>query len=145
MQDKRYIICGDVDYPVPQEFQKKMLRFHLYGKDDENKLTLDIQKMRTALFANIAPRFQDLLNIATYVFAADQRAKRGQKQDQLFDNDWYRYFYFVIPVRELDFWNSPEVMNCLQETIGYLSDDKYEFEFVPMKTKPDVQEFLNVQ
>lgn len=144
MQDKRYIICGGVDYPVPQEFQKKMLRFHLYGKDDENKLTLDVQKMRTELFANINPRFQDLLNIATYVFATDQRVKRGQKQDQLFDNDWHRHFYFVIPVRELDFWNSDEVKNCLQATIGYLSDDTYEFEFVPMKDKPSFQEFLNI-
>ena len=145
MQDKRYIICGDVDYAVPKEFQDKMLRFHLYGKDDENKLTLGIQKMRTALFANIQPRFQDLLNIATYVFATDQRTSRWHgSQATQFDNAWYRLFHFVIPVRELDFWKSDEVKNCLKETIGFLSDDMYEFEFVPMNNKPDVQEFLNV-
>ncbi len=146
MPDKRYIVCGDADYPVPREFRKKALRFRLYGKDDENKLTLGIRKMRTAPFADIHPRFLDLLNIATYVFAADRRtSRRHGSQATRFDNAWYRRLHFVIPVREPDFWSSAEVGNCLRETVGFLADDTYEFEFLPMTDRPDVREFLDVE
>jgi 7-cyano-7-deazaguanine synthase in queuosine biosynthesis len=43
---------------------------------------------------------------------------------------WRRQLSFVIPVRNPDLWKSDEMQQALTETLGFLSDDLYEFEFV---------------
>ena len=35
MQNKRYIICGNAAFIVPQEYAAETLYYHLIGKDDE--------------------------------------------------------------------------------------------------------------
>lgn len=143
MGSELYIICGGTPATVPAESQADMIRLHLYGAEDDHKITLQIDDIRTQMYKDVPARFHDLLDIATYVFAADQSAPRGAKDAETFGSNWRRRFRFVVPVGDVDFWRSDKVRLCLQATLGFLSDDHYEFDFVPITHRPSFQGFLN--
>jgi len=46
-----------------------------------------------------------------------------------FGQDWRRGFSFHIPVRVPELWSSPLVISALRNTLGFLSDDEYDFHF----------------
>lgn len=142
MQRKRYIICGNIDCDVPPEYRDTVLCYHTTGEDGHpRKVKLKIGEIRRSLFKEIPERFHDLLEIATYVYCADQELIRGQKNAETFGSYWRRHFHFVIPVRDTAFWQSPEIINHLEQTLGFLSDDRYEFEFVAQTEKPPLLQY----
>lgn len=143
MASERYIICGDAKATVPAQFEADTLQLHLYGAEDEHKITLQIDDIRTQMYKEVPARFHDLLDIATYVLAADQAIERGAKDVETFGGNWRRRLHFVVPVGDADFWRSDKVKQCLQATLGFLSDDHYEFDFVPIAQRPSFQGFLN--
>jgi 7-cyano-7-deazaguanine synthase in queuosine biosynthesis len=143
MASERYIICGDAAVVVPAECETNVLRLHLYGTDDDDKIKLEIDDIRTQMYKDVPARFHDLLDIATYVFAADQAIERGAKDVETFGSSWRRRLHFVVPVGDLDFWRSDKVRQCLRATLGFLSDDHYEFDFVPITQRPSFQGLLN--
>jgi len=143
MCGERYIICGDATATVPAESRADVLRLHLYGGDDDYKITLQIDDIRRQLYKQVPARFRDLLDIATYVFAADQAIERGAGDVETFGSSWRRRLRFVVPVGDVDFWRSDKVRQCLQTTLGFLSDDHYEFDFIPITQRPSFQGFLN--
>jgi hypothetical protein len=143
MASERYIICGDAKATVPAESEADALQLHLYGVEDEHKITLQIDDIRTQMYKEVPARFHDLLDIATYVFAADQAIERGAKDVETFGGNWRRRLHFVVPVGDAEFWRSDKVKQCLQATLGFLSDDHYEFDFVPISQRPSFQGFLN--
>ena len=56
---------------------------------------------------------------------------------------WARDFAFVIAVREPEFWGSPQITGRLTELLGFLSNDKYSFTFVPLEQdRPNQQQYL---
>src|ERR1035437_1290307 len=55
---------------------------------------------------------------------------------------WRRHFVFRIPVRKQGFWNRGEVQKVLRETLEFLSDDYFDFEFVAGKGAPMMQEYF---
>ena len=55
---------------------------------------------------------------------------------------WRQKFRFVIPVRQPGLWSSDLVMAALVETIGFLSDDDYEFEFRQLEKPPLVESYF---
>jgi hypothetical protein len=144
MQSKRYIICGNPSFQIPAGFEDDALRFHLHGVDDEFKITLSIADIHRSMYKDVPVRYHDLLEIATYVYCADQAWQRGQRDADDFGGNWRRQFHFVIPVDDVAFWNSPEVRSCLAEVLGFLSDDHYEFDFVDAPNRPVLQQFLSL-
>jgi hypothetical protein len=72
----------------------------------------------------------DLVDVATYVFVADQLVSRGGETAPGLGADWRRNLRFVIPVREPDRWSSPELIAKLQNLLGFMSEDNFKFEFV---------------
>lgn len=143
MQSKRYVICGDAPISPPPECKADALRLHLYGDEDDHKITLQIDDIRRQMYKEVPARFHDLLDIATYVYAADQATARGRKDVETFGSSWRRHFHFVVPVRDVEFWTSEAVQKCLCGTLGFLSDDRYEFDFVAITRQPSFQTFLN--
>ncbi|MBA4148488.1 MAG: 7-cyano-7-deazaguanine synthase [Verrucomicrobia bacterium] len=94
-------------------------------------------------FLKVAPeKFRDLLDIATYVYCADQATERGKHEAETFGKTWRRSFRFHIPVREPDFWNSQVVKQTLIDTVSFLSDDNYEFTFVAASNAPPIQHYF---
>jgi hypothetical protein len=82
---------------------------------------------------HLSPRLVDLLEIASYVFSADCATSRGTEwSDDESTEPWGRDFAFVIPVRDVGFWNSPGVGSLVTEVLSFLSNDKYSFIFVPL-------------
>ncbi|MBP7946062.1 MAG: 7-cyano-7-deazaguanine synthase [Verrucomicrobia bacterium] len=143
MASERYIVCGGASATVPASLEQDAIRLHLYGPQDDDKLTLKIEDIREQMYKEVPARFHDLLEIATYVFAADQLVRRGAKDVETFGSNWRRNLHFVVPVSDVAFWRSDKVKQCLQVTLGFLSDDHYEFDFVPIVQRPSFQGFLN--
>src|SRR5688572_26989685 len=106
MSNDRYVVCGDVEPNLDNECQANTTQLHLYGSDDDNKVTLKIEEFRKQMYKEVPARFRDLLDIATYVYAADQTSRRGAFDVETFGSHWRRDFHFFVPVREVDFWNS---------------------------------------
>jgi 7-cyano-7-deazaguanine synthase in queuosine biosynthesis len=94
-------------------------------------LTVDISGIGDTLVSSIPRRFIDLIRIASYVLAADQAFSRGEEDNTDLGDRWRRQFKFIIPVEELPTWQAPEMLHCLESTLTFLSDDFYEFCFVP--------------
>jgi hypothetical protein len=83
---------------------------------------------------DLSPRFIDFLEIAAYVFSADCATPRGTDWiDNNSTEPWTRDLAFVIPVRQPDFWESPEVKGLLEEVLNFLSNDIYSFHFVSLR------------
>ncbi len=137
------IICGEASPSFPVGGENASLRMHLYGNEDESKLTLKISDIRTQMCRDVPKRFRDLLDIATYVYAADQAVKRGLSDVETLGSSWRRDLEFLIPVRDCDFWTSEEIQCVLAETVGFLSDDHYSFNFVPLLEDEPFQRLLN--
>lgn len=94
------------------------------------------------LAANISEVFLDLLEIAAYVYCADQAITRGGITDKDLGATWRRRLKFHIAVRQPDIWNSSAISECLTRTLGFLSDDFYNFSFVKLKSPTPVEKYL---
>lgn len=131
-RNERLVICGDVE--GLQESEGTGLRLNLHGSSPNVRLRIsDVSKR---LLANIPDDLVDLLEVASYIYAADSALSRGGKTDARMGAHWRRNFRFVIPVRLPDLWSSKPVSSALVETLSFLSDDEYEFEFQPLDNPP---------
>ncbi|MDB5308816.1 MAG: queC 2 [Gemmataceae bacterium] len=71
----------------------------------------------------------DLLELAAFVYAADQAITRGGTTRVDYGDDWRRRFRFQVPVRRPAVWNRPDVRAALAGALEFLTDDVYEFGF----------------
>lgn len=99
----------------------------VHGKGKNVNLRIDC--ITRTMLANVPELLIDLLEIAAYIYCADQRLSRGTAQLANFGESWRRNLHFTIPVREPGFWQQDEVQRLLADTLGFLSDDSYSFEF----------------
>lgn len=142
MQDKRYVLCGNVSAQGISEDPVRDLRLRLSGRPGHGNITLRIEDVHSKLFSSVPSRFHDLLEIATYVYSADQVIRRGADDVDTFGDGWRRDLHFVVPVRDPDFWSSAQVQDTLCSTLGFLSDDQYRFDFVKLDQEHPFQQYL---
>jgi hypothetical protein len=103
------------------------MRLALTGTRQNASLKLeDVGRM---MVANVPDLLVDLVEIATYVYCADQATSRGGDAQRGMGADWRRDFRFIIPVRNPDHWGSREVLEQLRSTLWFLSEDEYQFQF----------------
>lgn len=141
MQSRRYVICGNAS-PEEGTDPDQELRLQLSGKEGRGNVKLWIEDIHKRMFRNVPTKFHDLIEIAAYVYTADQAIARGADDVDNFGDGWRRDLFFVIPVRNPDFWNSPDVVGTLTATLGFLSDDCYQFKFVKLEQDHTIQEYL---
>jgi 7-cyano-7-deazaguanine synthase in queuosine biosynthesis len=139
---ERLVICGDAasGKGVPDG----ALQLDLWGLKGDPNVTLKIADIHNRLSRNLVDAFEDLLEIATYVYAADQATSRGGVDVDTFGKQWRRGLVFHVPVRKPSFWNSPDVKRALCETLSFLSEDHYEFTFTAAKQAPQFQRYLEL-
>lgn len=78
---------------------------------------------------HLPERVLDLLEIASYVFAADRMLSRGRRAALEYDS-WSRSLHFVIKVRDVNFWSSGRVQERLSDALCFLTGDRrYAFSF----------------
>jgi len=140
MNNERVILCGDADWPAQGQGLEEPVRLQLSG--GQQNIELRIQDISKRLAANISKVFLDLLEIATYVYCADQAVTRGGQTDMGVGAKWRRHLRFYIPVRQPNIWNSPAISECLSRTLGFLSDDFYSFTFSKLKSPPPVEKYF---
>lgn len=116
------IECG-VDAPSAPD--TIAMDVHGTGKN----INLRIDYISRSLLANVPDLLLDLLEIASYIYCADQRLPRGSTQLTNFGENWRRDLHFEIPVRVPGLWRQQEVQRLLEDTLGFLSDDSYTFDF----------------
>lgn len=124
-RDEHLILCGGASYP--SETDARVLRLDLDGPAEN--VHLQIKDIKARLLANLPDQLLDLLEIAAFIYAADSAIGRGGPTDAQMGARWRRRFRFVIPVRQPGLWASGAVSTALVETLGFLSDDDYAFEF----------------
>jgi 7-cyano-7-deazaguanine synthase in queuosine biosynthesis len=135
---ERLVLCGGAmsaggDSP---------LRLALDGR--LQNITLKLEDIGKRLVAKVPALLVDLIEIATYVYCADQATSRGGEAQAAMGSDWRRDFRFVIPVRHPDHWSDPKVLGPLCDTISFLSEDNYVFEFEKATNPTELDNYLGL-
>ncbi|MEO1610555.1 MAG: 7-cyano-7-deazaguanine synthase, partial [Pseudomonadota bacterium] len=108
----------------------------------DKNIRLEIDDIRKRFLTIEPPYLTDLLEIASYVFAADCAVRRGGITFPRMGQDWRREFRMVIAVSEPSIWEEPSLTNALCEVLEFLSDDTWRFEFVPSEEPVSLQDYL---
>jgi 7-cyano-7-deazaguanine synthase in queuosine biosynthesis len=136
--NEHLVLCSGVN--AEPRGDEKLLTLNLHG--GSANVRLEIEDISRRLLANLSDVHADLLEIASYVYASDSAVSRGGRTDSHLGAMWRRKFRFVIPVRQLGLWSSNSVTASLVETISFLSDDDYEFEFRKLEKPPSVETYF---
>lgn len=111
------------DYNDSEIKGEQVLFFNLYDKRNKSNVKTNIEELwRGFGVESLSNIHEDFLFIATSVFCADKRIPRKNSSD-----NWTREIKLYIPVLEIEKWKS--VKAELEHTIGFLSGDKWSFEF----------------
>ena len=98
---------------------------------------LDGKCLTRVFYQEIPPRTVDLLEVAMSVYAADRRSRRNYEGY----NTGHRQIKVRVGVRDMDFWNRPEMIASLGDFLYWLSEDEWSFEFVRRQAPPASAEF----
>ena len=137
-RNEHLVQCGGVEQS--RSASGHSLRLNLHGADAN--VRLKISDISRRLLANIPDVLADLLEVASYVYAADGAVGRGGRTDAQMGASWRRSFRFVIPVRQPDLWSSDAVSSGLVEMLTFLSDESYAFEFCRLANPPAMAEYF---
>lgn len=130
MIDPRLILCSGVQVSANHRYRigRKVVALTSFGR--QKNVHIHFEDVAKVFLKHLTPRLTDLMEIAAYVFSADCATRRGSSwSNEGATESWDRNFVFVVPVRDYKFWNRKEVKKLLEETLGFLSDDAYEFDF----------------
>jgi hypothetical protein len=107
-------------------------------------VSLKIRQHSRRLVESLPDRALDLIEIAALVYAVDAAISRGGLTDQQMGAKWHRRFVIEMPVFDFDIWTTPKVKNALEETLMFLSGDRFEFVFSKRDSGPAEQpKFFN--
>ena len=137
-----HIFCGGLS--APKKLPKgDVLHLNLHGRQgDDDHVTLRIENFHVPFGRTIAPRFIDLVEIAAYVYAADQATIRQYQDTDRFGIDWRQRLHFRVPVRDFAFWKSNDVQRALVEVLDFLGDHFFSFEFSKATRPVAFQDYL---
>ena len=141
MPNERAILCGSVgegDLPIGDA---SPLRLRMWGP--HGNVRLKIEDVREAMWRDVPSALLDLIDIAVYVYCADQAITRGGEGVLDFGDDWRRRLFFRIPVRNVGLWNSRRAQEELVATLSFLSEDEYHFQFVELKKDEPFQRYFD--
>lgn len=133
MTRPRSILCGGIrlDESDPLPNGRHVVQLNSNGPDAN--VNIRVMDLARVFLKNLSPRLEDLLEIAAYVYSTDCATSRGGEwTDKKCVEPWGRDFRFVIPVRDQAFWARDDVGSLLQQTLNFLSDDRYSFVFRSM-------------
>ena len=140
MSNQHHIFCGGL--APTAGLSLNTLRLNLWGGGEHENVQLRIEDLHETLFRDIAPQFLDLVEIAAYVYCADQARRRTGQDTDTFGGDWRRDFNFHVPVRCIELWSRTEILEALIEVLDFVSDDSFSFTFHPATNAPAFQQYL---
>jgi hypothetical protein len=139
---ERLVLCGGLK--TKRADRSRVIELDTQAKKGTAaKVNLQIWDISSRMVQDVPDVLADLLEIASYVYCADQFTKRGNDLMRNMGADWRRSFLFRIPVRRPDLWTSAPVLEALTDTLGFLSEDDYTFDFVRHPDPPPLQPYLD--
>ena len=121
--------------PLQSSSGNEQLRFEIEGQ--RKSIDLKIGSLSQSLVANLPDAVLDLIEIAAFVYAIDASISRGGPADQNMGAKWHRRFLVELPVRDPKRWCQPDLKRDLEETLMFLSGDRFEFSFVAKANAAD--------
>jgi hypothetical protein len=142
MAERHLVLCGGTSTTkLGRDWQSApVLRLHIGRGRNDVHLRLDHLSQR--LCAKLPDVAADLLELGAYVYTADQAITRGGQVEIEYGERWRRHFCFVVPVRRPDIWRNAAVKDVLTETLSFLSDDDYEFQFTSRRKPSPLSRYL---
>lgn len=126
---KPILICCDGAESKDIGLEKKDFANKKHINQYGTNANLHIASIGEKVYENLGTLAKDLINVASYIYAADRLITRGERTS--LGSTWRRYFVFAIPVYNYDIWINKELKQELQDMLSFLSDDFYEFYFCP--------------
>lgn len=143
MIEPRLFLCSGVKISESDKVRDGRHIIELDSVGNDPNVNIRIEKLAKIFKQNFAPRLVDLLEVASYIYTADASTHRGTGwTDNNSTENWERDFHFVIPVRDLDFWQNPEVTKLLLQIIAFISNDKVRIDFVKLEKDRIIDEYL---
>ncbi len=139
MSEIHNILCGGQS---ASNVTESVLKLNLWGRADGENVQLRIEDLHETLCRDIPDQYFDLVEIAAYVYSADQALQRIGQDTDTFGGDWRRNMNFHVPVRCIDIWNSNEIKDTLVEALNFLSGENFTFTFSKAKDAPAFQQYL---
>ena len=131
MADPVLIICGGVPRAaVPRPWQGLPKPVVLQIGRGRGHVHLEIRQLAWTLQTGMPDVAADLLELAAYVYTADQAIPRGGTKEFEYGARWRRYLKLIVPVRQPAVWDRPAVREALLAALRFLPDDEFEFGFV---------------
>ena len=144
MRTDRLILCGPVSATRPPIRDPHPVTLDAPGAG--GNVNLRLESLRRELWRDIPLALRDLLDLALYVYSADQATTRcngGRVDGQEIGRGWRRRLYLRVAVRLPDLWES--LRDRLTTTLSFLSDDEYHFEFVPLRKDYSLGPFIDFE
>lgn len=123
------VLCDGAEYRAKGNENGWDNRIAIFSRGNSTNLNLKFENLSSALLNPLDPLSSDLVRIASYIYAADQKIPRGSVKD-VYGTSWTRKLHFIIPVSDPSKWSKPEVKDALVDTIGFLTGDSFSFDFV---------------
>jgi len=137
--NEHLVLCGGV---TGRKGPGSAITLNLHGPSAN--VHLEIADISRRLLSNVPDALVDLLEIASYIYAVDSAIPRGGRADAQLGARWRRQFRFLIPVRQPDLWSSNAVVSTLVETLSFLSEDDYHFEFRSLVQRPPATDYFDL-
>jgi 7-cyano-7-deazaguanine synthase in queuosine biosynthesis len=144
MAHEHLILCGSARLSSRKKVwrEAKTVCLELDRRRSACNVNLRISDITRRLAANLPDLDRDLLEIAAYVYCADQAVTRGGLKQIDHGRSWYRMFRFEVPVRRPDFWSSADVLQDLCRSLNDASADNFEFAFCRLTDPPSLETYF---
>lgn len=117
----------------------------LFVDPDRANVALYVDDIRTRYRHDLPAYLIDLLELAAYVFAADNLTSRGGAKREKMASAWRRNFCLIVAVREPGLWSRPEVVEALVKALNFISDDNWTLGFVPAVKPANADAYFNLR
>lgn len=125
-------VCDGAPVPKQLATQTWTREEQIVSAGPRSELNLRLDTLDTQLHGAVSGIANDLLSIACYCLAADQRINRGSRQIDIHRRKWRRRFTMVVPVSSPKLWARPDVTAALREALGFATEDDWSFTFVKL-------------
>jgi 7-cyano-7-deazaguanine synthase in queuosine biosynthesis len=138
----RLVLCSGTQVREDDLLREGRHVVELDALGPDPNVNLRLENVSDAFARLIEKRFVDLLEIAAYVYAADCEARREGAWIDDSTEQWDRDFHFVVPVRDVGFWQREDVRERLILALNFLSGDRLAFTFLPLRKQRLVSGYL---
>lgn len=143
MERKKFLVaCNGITVNNIPDNTNYVLLTHNDNPMSVNNVKIGLQNFVTEIFT-LSDRKKDLMEMAGYIFAADRKCSRGNANEIVYDN-WSREIELHIKVRDLEFWQNPQVNKALMEALIFMTGDfSFNFVFYDYEANPSYTLFDN--